>query len=139
MSAAHSFDEMTLFEPLYNGEDILNGKHANTTIPKIIGAINRYTVTGEEYYLQVAANFWQIVVENHTYITGGNSEWEHFGEPKILDAERTSCNCETCNTYKSAQLTQILTFAIIFIDEPSLISFSKSAVTCKASILITVG
>ena len=108
MSAAHSFDEMSLFEPLYNGKDILNGKHANTTIPKIVGAINRYTVTGEEYYLQVAANFWQIVVENHTYITGGNSEWEHFGEPKILDAERTSCNCETCNTYNMLKLTRAL-------------------------------
>ena len=108
LSAAHSFDEMTLFEPLYNGEDVLNGKHANTTIPKIVGAINRYTVTGEEYYLQVAANFWEMVVQNHTYITGGNSEWEHFGEPKVLDAERTNCNCETCNTYNMLKLTREL-------------------------------
>ena len=108
LSAAHSFDEMTLFEPLYNGEDILNGKHANTTIPKIIGALNRYTVTGDEYYLQVAANFWEIVIENHTYITGGNSEWEHFGESKILDAERTNCNCETCNTYNMLKLSREL-------------------------------
>ncbi len=108
LSAAHSFDEMTLFEPLYNGEDILNGKHANTTIPKIIGALNRYTVTGEEYYLQVAMNFWEIVINNHTYITGGNSEWEHFGEPNILDAERTNCNCETCNAYNMLKLTREL-------------------------------
>lgn len=108
LSAAHSFDEMTLFEPLYNGEDILNGKHANTTIPKIIGALNRYRVTGEEYYLQVAANFWEIVIKNHTYITGGNSEWEHFGESKILDAERTNCNCETCNTYNMLKLSREL-------------------------------
>ena len=108
LSAAHSFDEISLFEPLYNGEDILNGKHANTTIPKIIGALNRYRVTGEEYYLQVAANFWDIVINNHTYITGGNSEWEHFGEPKILDAERTNCNCETCNTYNMLKLSREL-------------------------------
>ena len=108
LSAAHSFDEMTLFEPLYNGEDILNGKHANTTIPKIIGALNRYRVTGEEYYLQVAQNFWDIVIKNHTYITGGNSEWEHFGESKILDAERTNCNCETCNTYNMLKLSREL-------------------------------
>lgn len=108
LSAAHSFDEMTLFEPLYKGEDILNGKHANTTIPKITGALNRYTVTGEEYYLQVAANFWEMVIKNHTYITGGNSEWEHFGEPKVLDAERTNCNCETCNTYNMLKLSREL-------------------------------
>lgn len=108
LSAAHSFDEITLFEPLYNSEDILNGKHANTTIPKIKGALNRYLVTGEEYYLQVAKNFWDIVISNHTYITGGNSEWEHFGEPKILDGERTNCNCETCNTYNMLKLTRDL-------------------------------
>lgn len=106
--AANSFDEMTLFEALYNGQDILNGKHANTTIPKIIGAINRYRVTGEEYYLQVAVNFWDIVINNHTYITGGNSEWEHFGESGVLDAERTNCNCETCNTYNMLKLSREL-------------------------------
>ncbi len=110
LSAAHSFDEMTLFEHLYKGEDILNGKHANTTIPKIVGALKRYTVLGkgEEYYLKVAQNFWDIVVDNHTYITGGNSEWEHFGEPDVLDAERTNCNCETCNTYNMLKLTREL-------------------------------
>ncbi|MBR5202591.1 MAG: glycoside hydrolase family 127 protein [Clostridia bacterium] len=108
LSAAHSFDEITLFEPLYNGEDILNGKHANTTIPKIKGALNRYLVTKEDYYLQVAKNFWDIVINNHTYITGGNSEWEHFGESKILDGERTNCNCETCNTYNMLKLTRDL-------------------------------
>ncbi len=108
LSAAHSFDEMALFEPLYRGEDILNGKHANTTIPKIIGALNRYTVTGEEFYLKTAVNFWETVVKSHTYITGGNSEWEHFGEPEVLDAERTNCNCETCNTYNMLKLTREL-------------------------------
>ena len=108
LSAAHSFDEISLFEPLYENKDILNGKHANTTIPKIKGALNRYLVTNEEYYLQVAKNFWDIVINNHTYITGGNSEWEHFGEPKILDGERTNCNCETCNTYNMLKLTRDL-------------------------------
>lgn len=110
LAAAHSFDEMSLFDSLYAGQDILNGKHANTTIPKIIGALQRYMVLGEseEYYLQVAENFWQIVVENHTYITGGNSEWEHFGQSGILDAERTNCNCETCNTYNMLKLSREL-------------------------------
>ncbi len=110
LSAAHSFDEMALFDSLYNGQDVLNGKHANTTIPKIIGALRRYIVVGEgeEYYLQVAENFWEIVVNNHSYITGGNSEWEHFGEPGILDAERTNCNCETCNTYNMLKLSREL-------------------------------
>lgn len=110
LAAAHAFDEMRLFDALYRGEDVLNGKHANTTIPKILGGLNRYIVLGESesYYLEMAENFWQMVVSNHTYITGGNSEWEHFGQPGVLDAERTNCNCETCNTYNMLKLTRAL-------------------------------
>ena len=37
------FDEEALFDQvLAAGENYLDGKHANTTIPKIIGALNRY-------------------------------------------------------------------------------------------------
>lgn len=108
--AAHCFDEISLFDALFKGEDILDGKHANTTIPKFLGALNRYYVLGEgeEFYLTAAMNFWDTVVENHSYITGGNSEWEHFGTPSVLDAERTECNCETCNTYNMLKLTRKL-------------------------------
>lgn len=106
--AARQFDEQDLFDALYDRQDILNGLHANTTIPKVVGAVERYLVEGEAYYLKVAQNFWEIVVSNHTYCTGGNSEWEHFGEPNILDRERTACNCETCNVYNMLKLTKLL-------------------------------
>ncbi|HEY9575429.1 MAG TPA: beta-L-arabinofuranosidase domain-containing protein, partial [Lachnospiraceae bacterium] len=105
---AHRFDEMDLFESLSQGKDVLNQLHANTTIPKIIGAMNRYMLTGEEFYFKCAKNFWEIVVNHHTYITGGNSEWEHFGEADVLDAERTACNAETCNTYNMLKLSKML-------------------------------
>lgn len=108
MEAAHRFDEEKLFEALHENRDILNNLHANTTIPKILGSMNRYQITGEDYYFEAARNFWHIVVEHHTYITGGNSEWEHFGETDILDGERTACNCETCNVYNMLKLTKLL-------------------------------
>lgn len=110
LNAAHAFDEISLLTPMSQGRDILNNKHANTTIPKFVGALNRYRALGEgeEFYLQAATNFWDIVVDSHTYVTGGNSEWEHFGEAKVLDAERTECNCETCNTYNMLKLTREL-------------------------------
>ncbi len=110
--AAHSFDEMPLFESLYNNQDILNGKHANTTIPKFLGALYRYIARGckdeDNFYLEAVKNFWDIVVNNHTYVTGGNSEWEHFGEPRVLDGERSTFNCETCNTYNMLKLSREL-------------------------------
>lgn len=106
--AAHKFDEISLFNEIHQGNDILNNRHANTTIPKFLGALNRYVALGEkeEFYLDTCKKFWDIVIQNHTYVTGGNSEWEHFGEPNILDAERTEANCETCNTYNMLKLSR---------------------------------
>ncbi|MCQ2416727.1 MAG: glycoside hydrolase family 127 protein [Oscillospiraceae bacterium] len=117
--AAHYFDETNLHEAvLKGGKNVLNNKHANTTIPKFIGALRRYialdgkTVAGEKVdasrYLAYAEAFWDMVTTHHTYITGGNSEWEHFGEDNILDKERTNCNCETCNSYNMLKLSREL-------------------------------
>lgn len=117
--AAHKFDQVDLFELVNKaGRNVLDGRHANTTIPKFIGALKRYTVLdgktvgGQKIdasaYLRYAETFWDIVTTHHTYITGGNSEWEHFGKDDILDAERTNCNCETCNSYNMLKLSREL-------------------------------
>ena len=115
--AAHAFDEDTLFERIRSdGMNLLNGLHANTTIPKVIGALKRYmilqgeTVKGKKVdaaeYLETAETFWQMVIDHHTYHTGANSEWEHFGEDDVLNRERTNCNAETCNVYNMLKLTK---------------------------------
>jgi len=117
--AAHIFDEEELFEKVKSGADnVLNNYHANTTIPKFMGALNRYEtlhgkkLNGEEVdasrYLEYAKAFWQMVIDKHTYITGGNSEWERFGLDSVLDAERTNCNNETCNIYNMLKLSRKL-------------------------------
>ncbi|AIQ49068.1 hypothetical protein R70723_26560 [Paenibacillus sp. FSL R7-0273] len=110
LQAAHRFDELSLFTPVQEGRDILKGKHANTTIPKFLGALNRYRVLGESerFYLEAAQQFWDMVVHHHSYVTGGNSEWEHFGEPDLLDAERSNFTAETCNTYNMLKLSREL-------------------------------
>lgn len=115
--AAHAFDQTELFEKVLHGkqgDNVLNNYHANTTIPKFNGALNRYisymedTNEDAEIYLDYAKAFWEMVVKDHTYITGGNSEWEHFGLDDVLDAERTNCNNETCNAYNMLKLTKKL-------------------------------
>jgi DUF1680 family protein len=110
LSAAHIFDEDSFFDPIASGQDNLNGKHANTQIPKIVGALNRYRTLGnaESHYLTVAEQFWEIVLSNHTYVTGGNSELEHFHEPRQLDAYRDNTNAETCNSHNMLKLTREL-------------------------------
>ncbi|NIK68073.1 beta-L-arabinofuranosidase domain-containing protein [Paenibacillus sp. BK720] len=110
LDAAHKFDEIRLFDALREGRDVLKGKHANTMIPKFIGALNRYLTLGESErgYLEAAVNFWDTVVYHHSYLTGGNSECEHFGEPDILDSKRSDVTCETCNSYNMLKLTKEL-------------------------------
>jgi DUF1680 family protein len=111
LDAAHMFDEDSLFTPIVNGVDNLENRHANTQIPKIIGALNRYRTLGEEeadFYLKTAENFWEMVVKEHSYVTGGNSENEHFRAPGILDGTRNNVNDESCNTYNMLKLTREL-------------------------------
>ncbi len=125
MQVAHTFDEEYLFEDVLKASkvegrpaDVLNNKHANTTIPKFVGAVNRCLTLKEEgrddteaeqkKYLEYCQAFWELVVNHHTYITGGNSECEHFGKDDILDAERSNTNCETCNTHNMLKLTRSL-------------------------------
>lgn len=109
LRAAHQFDETNLFENVLKGtSNILNNKHANTTIPKFLGALCRYEVTGEAKYLQYAESFWEMVIDRHTYVTGGNSENEHFGADHVLHGERTNTNNETCNTYNMLKLSRRL-------------------------------
>ncbi len=108
--AAARFDEEDLFHRIADGKDILAGKHANTTIPKFLGALNRYIALGESesFYFIAAKSFFDIVTQNHTYVTGGNSEWEHFRTPGTLGKERTQCNCESCNTHNMLKLAERL-------------------------------
>ncbi|WP_408072152.1 beta-L-arabinofuranosidase domain-containing protein [Butyrivibrio sp. JL13D10] len=108
--AAHRFDEVPLYEKILSGkENVLNNVHANTTIPKFVGALARYEIDhNERKYLEYAEGFWDMVISKHTYVTGGNSEDEHFGEDNILDKERTAVNNETCNTYNMLKYSRRL-------------------------------
>lgn len=115
--AEDSGDErfLALAERFYHGEvlndlavqkDTLAGRHANTQIPKIIGAARQYEVTGQEHYAGISRFFWDRVVNHHSYVIGGNSYNEHFGEPDKLNDRLGEGSCETCNTYNMLKLTK---------------------------------
>jgi len=106
LTAAHIFDETNLFTTTAAGTDTLSGKHANTTIPKFLGALNRYRTLGasEQSYFTAADQFLTIVLKSHTYITGGNSQDEHFHAAGMLDQYRDNVNNETCNAYNMSKL-----------------------------------
>ena len=114
LAAAHCFDELSLFASMkrlhrtWRAFNSITGKHANTMIPKFVGILNRYANLGckEGFYFEACVEFWNEVVKNHSYITGGHSDQEHFGPLGKLDAGRSNCNNETCNVYNMLKLTR---------------------------------
>lgn len=106
LDLAIRFCHRTILDPLSKGIDELEGKHANTQIPKVLGAAKLYEITGEEYYKNIATFFWHEVTVNRSYIIGGNSIDEHFG-PVHQEKLGIQTN-ETCNTYNMLKLTEIL-------------------------------
>lgn len=102
------FHHKAVLEPLARREDQLQGKHANTQIPKLIGLARRYELTLDAADKTAAEFFWDRVVHNHSYVIGGNSDGEHFGPPDKLNDRLSHNTTETCNTYNMLKLTRHL-------------------------------
>jgi len=111
---AEAFNHQKVFAPLAQGEDKLNGIHANTQIPKIIGATREYELTGDPQFLTVATTFWDAVALHRSYVIGGDSDHEHFFSTNDFAKHLSTDTAETCNTYNMLKLTREL-FAL----EPS--------------------
>ncbi|MDR7277009.1 beta-L-arabinofuranosidase domain-containing protein [Catenuloplanes atrovinosus] len=108
LTVAQRFDHRAVFDPLAAGQDRLNGLHANTQVPKWIGAAREYKATGTTRYRDIAGNAWNITVGAHTYVIGGNSQAEHFRPPNAIAGYLTNDTCEQCNTYNMLDLTREL-------------------------------
>ncbi|KAK2925890.1 Beta-L-arabinofuranosidase, GH127 [Fusarium oxysporum f. sp. vasinfectum] len=91
LKVAQRFDHAVIFDPLQQNVDKLSGLHANTQLPKWIGALREYKVGGDKKYLDIGRNAWNMVVNKHTYAIGGNND-----------------TCEACNSYNMLKLTREL-------------------------------
>jgi DUF1680 family protein len=105
---ARLFDHRVLFDPLARGDDPLDGLHANTQIPKAIGAERDCALTGTARYCHVAEIFWQRVALARSYAIGGHSEDEHFFPVAHFSRHLGESTAETCNTYNMLKLTRAL-------------------------------
>ena len=109
LEVAKRFDHHVVMDPASQRRDTLAGLHANTQIPKFIGAARQFELTGDPYYRDAALFFWQQVALHRSYVTGGNSVSEHFRTPPdVLASELTDLTQETCNTYNMLKLTSHL-------------------------------
>src|SRR5262249_48578704 len=124
LRVARAFNHKAIFEPLARHEDPLDGLHANTQFPKIIGAARQYELTGDERLRDIATFFWDRVVHHRTYVIGGNSDGEHFFPETEFSKHRSVDGPETCNTYNMLKLTRHL---YAWTADPSTMDFYERA------------
>lgn len=97
-----------ILDPLAAGNDELASKHANTQIPKVIGEARIHELTNDEKSAKIANFFWETVIENHSYVIGGNADREYFFKPRNISQHLTEQTCESCNTYNMLKLSRHL-------------------------------
>ena len=103
LAAAEKFTDMRVIAPLADGRDELTGMHANTQIPKVLGAEKIASVSERFSAFAGAADFFlETVLEHRSYSMGGHGNHEHFTP---TDTEPTGVEtCETCNSYNILKL-----------------------------------
>lgn len=107
LKAARFFEESYFLEALYYNSNLLSGIHVNTAIPKFISCCAAYESTGDAFYLKVAANAWDMMVDHMTMSNGGiSSIGEHYEEPD--HATQARFGEETCCSYNMLRLTDYL-------------------------------
>ena len=109
LEAAKRFSHRAALDPLLRGEDRLDGLHANTQIPKVVGFEQVAQAADLEGWHRAAHFFWKTVVNQRSVVIGGNSVREHFHDkndftPMVREIEGP----ETCNSYNMLKLTRQL-------------------------------
>lgn len=108
LDLSYKFHDRRILDSLAVDIDVLPGKHSNTQIPKVIGTVRRYELTGDKKDLRIGEFFWETVVDHHTYAPGGNSNYEYLGKRDQLSDKLSDNTMETCNTYNMLKLTRHL-------------------------------
>lgn len=105
---AYRFEHKKIFDPLAANDDKLDGNHANTNIPKVIGAARGYELTGDTRYKAISENFYRIVTDHHAYCTGGTSNGEMWHASDAIAKELGPAAEECCCSYNMMKLARHL-------------------------------
>jgi DUF1680 family protein len=109
LQVAQRFDKKQFFDPLAAHRDELKGLHVNTHIPQVVAAARLYELTGDRRYRDIAEYFWDEVVSQRSYCTGGTSNHESWNtDPGKLASELSTNTTEDCCAYNMMKLTRHL-------------------------------
>lgn len=108
LALSRKFEHHAVLDPLQKKQDRLAGLHGNTQVPKVMGSLSRYLLTGDETDGVAAEFFWDRVAHHHSYATGGHGKDEYFGEPGKLSDRVDGRTAETCNVYNMLKMARRL-------------------------------
>ncbi|MGE5448870.1 MAG: glycoside hydrolase family 127 protein, partial [Bacteroidales bacterium] len=109
LAGAKRYSHKMFLEPLSQGIDNLDNKHANTQIPKFIGFERIAELSHDEQYARAGSFFWETVTTNRSLAFGGNSRREHFpAKESCIDFVNVNDGPESCNSYNMLKLTEDL-------------------------------
>ena len=105
LDTAHLFEQPAFLDPLAGHRDELKGLHANTHVPKIIGAARMYELTGERRYREIALYFLDEVLTQRSYAIGNTSVGESWrSDPGDLKGSLQYHDAECCVAYNLMKL-----------------------------------
>jgi uncharacterized protein len=109
LKAAKRYAHKMFLDPLSQGIDNLDNKHANTQIPKFIGFERIAELSHDEKYNKAGSFFWETVTTKRSLAFGGNSRREHFpAKESCIDFINVNDGPESCNSYNMLKLTEDL-------------------------------
>ncbi len=109
LAAAKRYSHKAFLDPLSDGIDNLDNKHANTQIPKFVGFERIAELSNDNKYDNAGSFFWETVINNRTLAFGGNSRKEHFpSQVASIDYVTEDDGPESCNSYNMLKLTENL-------------------------------
>ncbi|MFZ2989354.1 beta-L-arabinofuranosidase domain-containing protein, partial [Ideonella sp.] len=119
LALARRFVDQAVVQPLAAQQDRLDGLHANTQIPKLMGVQRLAELAGPaeaagaagaakgaDLRAPAAQFFWQQLVQKRSVPMGGNSVKEHFHDRSDFQSMLQEVEGpESCNTYNLLKLT----------------------------------
>ena len=109
LTLARQFSDKRILNPLLATEDKLDGLHAHTQIPKVVGFARIAQQAGDDNWWKAADYFWQVVANQRSVAIGGNSVREHFHQKSDFSSMIEEVEGpETCNTYNMLKLSALL-------------------------------
>ncbi|KAL4434022.1 hypothetical protein ABPG75_000463 [Micractinium tetrahymenae] len=127
---ARWFDKPSFLQPLLAGRDPMPGLHANTHLAQVQGFAARYEHLGDPQGLLAVRHFFNLMVQHHTFSTGGSNWYEHWGPEDRLgdalnDTGASQMTEESCTQYN---ILKIARYLFRFTGEPALADFYERAI-----------